>query len=75
MDILGLNRLGRALFTHALGAGELELTGKALQLPGDTGLTLIAYTVEPREPLAVPRSASSPSSPNRFAVEPEQKGQ
>ena len=28
----------------------LELTGEALQLPGDAGLTLIAYTVEPRSP-------------------------
>lgn len=28
-------------------AGDLELTGEALELPGDTGLTLITYTVEP----------------------------
>jgi hypothetical protein len=28
-------------------AGELQLTGEALKLPGDTGLTLITYTWEP----------------------------
>lgn len=28
--------------------GELELTGEALTLPGDQGLTIITYTVEPR---------------------------
>ncbi|MGH9092042.1 MAG: helix-turn-helix transcriptional regulator [Acidimicrobiales bacterium] len=28
-------------------AGELELTGEALTLPGDQGLTIITYTVEP----------------------------
>ncbi|HET7243378.1 MAG TPA: helix-turn-helix transcriptional regulator [Streptosporangiaceae bacterium] len=28
-------------------AGELELTGEALTLPGDHGLTIITYTVEP----------------------------
>jgi MmyB-like transcription regulator ligand binding domain len=27
--------------------GELELTGEALTLPGDHGLTIITYTVEP----------------------------
>ncbi|WP_076260776.1 helix-turn-helix domain-containing protein [Intrasporangium flavum] len=27
--------------------GDLELTGEALELPGDTGLTIITYTVEP----------------------------
>jgi hypothetical protein len=27
--------------------GDLELTGEALDLPGDTGLTIITYTVEP----------------------------
>lgn len=27
--------------------GLLELTGEALELPGDNGLTLITYTVEP----------------------------
>jgi transcriptional regulator with XRE-family HTH domain len=27
--------------------GELELTGEALTLPGDNGLTIITYTVEP----------------------------
>jgi transcriptional regulator with XRE-family HTH domain len=27
--------------------GDIELTGEALELPGDTGLTIISYTVEP----------------------------
>ena len=31
-------------------AGEIELTGEALLLPGDPGLTLITYTVEPNSP-------------------------
>lgn len=31
---------------HA-AAGELELTGEALMLPGDHGLTIITYAVEP----------------------------
>jgi MmyB-like transcription regulator ligand binding domain/Helix-turn-helix domain len=30
-----------------LAVGELELTGEALTLPGDHGLTIITYTVEP----------------------------
>jgi hypothetical protein len=33
-------------------AGALELTGEALELPGDTGLTIITYTVEPGTPSA-----------------------
>lgn len=32
---------------HHRVVGDLELTGEALTLPGDTGLTLITYTVEP----------------------------
>jgi transcriptional regulator with XRE-family HTH domain len=32
---------------HHPVAGELELTGEALALPGDSGLTIITYTVEP----------------------------
>jgi hypothetical protein len=32
---------------HHSAAGELELTGEALTLPADHGLTIIAYTVEP----------------------------
>ncbi|MBD3924463.1 helix-turn-helix domain-containing protein [Nocardioides cavernae] len=32
---------------HHPVAGELELTGEALLLPGDPGLTLVTYTVEP----------------------------
>ena len=33
-------------------AGALELTWEALELPGDAGLTLITYTVEPATPSA-----------------------
>jgi hypothetical protein len=32
---------------HHPVAGDLELTGEALVLPGDSGLTIITYTVEP----------------------------
>jgi hypothetical protein len=31
-------------------AGDLELTGEALHLPGDPGLTIITYTCEPAGP-------------------------
>jgi transcriptional regulator with XRE-family HTH domain len=34
---------------HAI-AGDLELTGEALHLPGDPGLTIITYTFEPASP-------------------------
>ena len=43
---------------HHPVAGDLELTGEALELPGDTGLTIITYTVEPATP-----SAQSPALP------------
>lgn len=33
-------------------AGAMELTGEALALPGDNGLTIITYTVEPFTPSA-----------------------
>ena len=32
---------------HHPVVGDIELTGEALELPGDTGLTIITYTVEP----------------------------
>ena len=32
---------------HHAVAGDLELTGEALELPGDPGLTIITYTCEP----------------------------
>jgi hypothetical protein len=32
---------------HHRAVGELELTGEALTLPGDHGLTITTYTVEP----------------------------
>jgi transcriptional regulator with XRE-family HTH domain len=34
---------------HAI-AGDLELTGEALHLPGDPGLTIVTYTFEPASP-------------------------
>ena len=37
---------------HHSVAGDLELTGEALELPGDSGLTIITYTVEPATPSA-----------------------
>jgi hypothetical protein len=44
---------------HHPVAGDLQLTGEALHLPGDPGLTLITYTYEP----ASPTNRPSPSSP------------
>jgi transcriptional regulator with XRE-family HTH domain len=41
-----LHRTATKKMHHPI-AGELELTGEALELPGDAGLTLITYTVEP----------------------------
>jgi hypothetical protein len=35
---------------HHPVVGDLELTGEALDLPGDPGLTIITYTVEPASP-------------------------
>jgi hypothetical protein len=32
---------------HHPVVGDIELTGEALELPGDAGLTIISYTVEP----------------------------
>lgn len=37
---------------HHPVAGNLELTGEALELPGDAGLSIITYTVEPASPSA-----------------------
>lgn len=41
-----LHRSATKGFRHPV-AGEFELTGEALELPGDPGLTLITYTYEP----------------------------
>jgi len=41
-----LHRTSTKRMRHPI-AGDLELTGEALELPGDSGLTLITYTVEP----------------------------
>jgi len=46
-----LHRTSTKQMQHPL-AGALELTGEALELPGDTGLTIITYTVEPATPSA-----------------------
>jgi hypothetical protein len=35
---------------HHSVVGELELTGEALELPGDPGLRIVTYTVEPASP-------------------------
>jgi hypothetical protein len=37
---------------HHAVVGELDLTGEALHLPGDPGLTIIMYTWEPVSPTA-----------------------
>jgi transcriptional regulator with XRE-family HTH domain len=44
-----LHRTATKRLQHTV-VGELELTGEALELPGDPGLTIIAYTVEPASP-------------------------
>jgi transcriptional regulator with XRE-family HTH domain len=41
-----LHRTSTKQMRHSV-AGDLELTGEALTLPGDPGLTIITYTVEP----------------------------
>ncbi|KRC90509.1 hypothetical protein ASE25_22125 [Terrabacter sp. Root85] len=37
---------------HHPFVGDIELTGEALELPRDAGLTIITYTVEPGTPSA-----------------------
>ncbi|GIF63326.1 transcriptional regulator [Asanoa ishikariensis] len=44
-----LHYTARKTLHHAI-AGDLELTGEALHLPGDPGLTIITYTFEPASP-------------------------
>lgn len=44
-----LHRSGTKPFHHPV-VGDFELTFQALQLPGDEGLTLIAYSAEPGTP-------------------------
>lgn len=41
-----LHRTSTKTMNHPV-AGPLQLTGEALELPGDNGLTIITYTVEP----------------------------
>lgn len=61
-------------------AGELELTGEALTLPGDHGLTIITYTVEPHSAseqalnfLASWSAQASPASPPESEIIRETK--
>lgn len=55
---------------HHAVAGDLELTGEALHLPGDPGLTIITYTFEPASPtqeaLAFLDSWSTREGPTRI---------
>lgn len=44
-----LHRTATKQMRHPV-VGEIELTGEALELPGDVGLTMITYTVEPDSP-------------------------
>ena len=46
-----LHRTATKQMHHRI-CGDLELTGEALSLPGDPGLTIITYTVEPASPSA-----------------------
>ena len=46
-----LHRSATKVMHHSV-VGDLELTGEALDLPADRGLTLILYTVEPASPSA-----------------------
>jgi transcriptional regulator with XRE-family HTH domain len=46
-----LHRTATKQMRHSV-VGDLELTGEALALPGDPGLTIITYTVEPASPSA-----------------------
>jgi hypothetical protein len=66
---------------HAV-AGDLELTGEALHLPGDPGLIIITYTYEPTSPteqalafLAGWNDQQTPAEggapPSRSAVNPQ----
>jgi transcriptional regulator with XRE-family HTH domain len=56
-------------FRHPV-AGEFELTGEALELPADPGLTLVTYTYEPASPAeeALAFLASWSSNPPQRAL-------
>jgi len=41
-----LHRTATKVLQHSV-VGEIEVTGEALEVPGDPGLTIIVYTVEP----------------------------
>jgi transcriptional regulator with XRE-family HTH domain len=47
--IVKFHRTATKSFHHSV-VGELELTGEAVELPGDPGLRMIVYTVEPGSP-------------------------
>lgn len=65
---------------HHPAVGELELTGEALTLPGDHGLTIITYTVEPHSAseqaltfLASWSAQASPTNPRESGTIEESK--
>jgi transcriptional regulator with XRE-family HTH domain len=59
---------------HHAVVGDLELTGEALHLPGDPGLTIITYTFEPSSPteqaLAFLASWSTREAPSDATEQP-----
>ena len=66
---------------HHPVVGELELTGEALELPGDAGLTIIAYTVEPNSAseqalnfLASWSAQTSTANPTASSTRPTEDG-
>jgi transcriptional regulator with XRE-family HTH domain len=63
--IVKFHRTATKSFRHSV-IGELELTGEAVELPGDPGMRMIVYTVEPGSPseqaLAFLSSWSGPGS-------------
>ena len=63
---------------HHAVAGDLQLTGEALQLPGDPGLIIITYTYEPASPtaqaLAFLASWNDRQAPAERAAPPSRSG-
>jgi transcriptional regulator with XRE-family HTH domain len=71
-----LHRASAKKMNHPV-AGTLQLTGEALELPGDSGLTIITYTVDPASQsaealqfLANWASEETPSSPSGSSEPP-----
>jgi len=59
---------------HHAVAGDLELTGEALHLPGDAGLTIITYTCEPASPTAQALAFLDSWSARESAVDASDRG-